>query len=107
MPDSDELEAVLNFIAHDNGEFNMDTFMEHWPKKVAVQRVALGMIVVRSGREVQRLSKSHARLWVVALAAVGAGTLSLMLHLQLSPIEAIGGAIASVAGSLLLRALTR
>ncbi len=107
MPDNDELTTVMDFVAHDTNEFDIVTFMDHWPKNAATQRVALGMIVARSGREVQRLSRSHARLWVVALIAVGTGTLSVMLHLQVSPIEAVSGAAVSVAGSLLLRALTR
>ena len=107
MTTNDELTTVMEFVAQDTSEFDLVEFMNHWPKKAADQRVALGMIVARSSREVKRLSHSHSRLWAVAITAVGVGSVSLLLHLKLSPVESLGGALVGVAASLLLKALSR
>lgn len=107
MTDDEDMTAAIEFVANDTNDFDMAEFMERWPKKPATQLMVLGMLIARSSREIRKLTIGHSRLWVVALTAVGVGSLSLFLHLQMSPVEAFGGALASVAGSLLLKALTK
>jgi hypothetical protein len=62
MSETDETNGealdVLRFVAGDDDGFDVDAFVEAWPKTVKEQRLATAMLVVRNARESDRTRRS-------------------------------------------------
>ena len=100
-----ELQAILGFVAQDDAEFDIEEFIRLWPKSVAGQRLAQGMLSTRNGRELQRHHRSIRRLWLLAGVAFVLGASAFTLAAGLDVLGAGVAAILSGGLSVLARAV--
>ena len=92
------LKSVVEFVGMDTETFSVEKFLTKWPTTAEDQRVILAMLVVRTSREVGKLSASLARAWWIITGAAIGSTLALALIVNIDPVAAFVTAL--VAGGM-------